>query len=278
MVDTHCHLNFKAFEEDLDEVIESAFEKGVTKIINVGAMLDSSKKAVELAEKYDSPAGELFATVGIHPHHADKVPCHPELDSGSLDIFWREFEKLAKHPKVVAIGECGMDYFSYKSNDVTNPKLQKELFIKQIQIANKLKLPLQIHNRQAGKDVIQVLSEHKSLLLNKPGVFHCFSGDIELLKRALDLGFFIGFDGNITYKGIAKGETISLSELAKYTPTDRILIETDAPYLTPIPYRGEKNKPEYAIITAQFIAKLKGLEFEELEAQTDKNAKEIFNF
>ncbi|KKQ29657.1 MAG: Hydrolase, TatD family [Candidatus Levybacteria bacterium GW2011_GWA1_37_16] len=136
MIDVHCHLNFHSFEKDYDQVIKSAFEAGVTKIINVGTKIDSSQLAVELAQKYDN----LYAIVGVHPHHADK----PE--QGWLE----ELEKLAKKPKVVGIGEIGMDYFSYKSNDIVDPKLQKEVFIKQIELSHKLKLPLQIHNRQAG--------------------------------------------------------------------------------------------------------------------------------
>lgn len=289
MVDTHCHLNFKAFEEDVDSVIKSAFETGVTKIINVGTKLDSSQKAIELAEKYNG----LYATAGIHPHHADKISfCHPERSEGSPynsagdssvasllqnDTFWKEFEKLARHPKVVAIGECGMDFYKYETNGITDPKLQEELFIKQIELASKLKLPLQIHNRQAGKEIINILTRHKSYLLDLPGVFHCFAGDMDFLKKVLDLGFYIGFDGNITYKGIAKGEITSLKDLVKATPLDRILTETDSPYLTPIPFRGARNMPEYVIIVGRAIAEIKNIKFEEVEEQTMKNAEKIFN-
>jgi len=283
MTDAHCHLNFKAFEEDVESVIKNAFEAGVTKIINVGTKLDSSQKAIELAQKYEG----LYATVGIHPHHIDKIPlCHSELVSESKDSiallqndnFWEEFENLAKHPKVVAIGECGMDFYKYETNGITDPKLQEELFIKQIEIANKLKLPLQIHNRQAGKEIIDILARHKSHLLNLPGVFHCFAGDMDFLKKVLDLGFYVGFDGNITYKGIAKGETTSLKDLVKATPLDRILTETDSPYLTPAPFRGARNMPEYVIIVGKAIAGIKGVSFEEIREKTIENATKIFNF
>lgn len=262
MIDAHCHLNFHAFEKDIDVVIKNAFNAGVKKIINVGTSLDSSKRTIELARNYDN----LYATVAIHPHHVDK-----------LGKDWVEkLEELAKDQKVVAIGETGIDYYSYQSNGITDPKLQKETFIKHLEIAYKLKLPLQIHNRQAGKDIIDILKNHKSYLLNPPGMFHCFSGDKELLKEVLDLGFYVGFDGNITYKGIAKGETTSLKELVELTPIDRIITETDSPFLTPVPYRGQRNEPSYVIIVGQFIAEIKDIPFEKAKEQTTKNAIDLF--
>ncbi len=261
MVDAHCHLNFHAYKHDIEEVIKRA-KKNKIEIINVGTTLSSSITAIDLAEKHP----ELYATVGIHPHHADK-----------LETSWEdEFEKLASHPKVVAVGETGIDYFHYESNGVTEQNLQKELFTKQINIAHKLNLPLMIHNRQAGKDILEVLTENKSLLKNPPGLFHCFSGDIEFLKKVLDFGFYVGFDGNITYPGIAKGETISLSDLVKYAPIDRIITETDSPFLTPIPHRGSRNEPSYVILVAEFIAKIKGLAREEVIEKTTSNAHTVF--
>lgn len=263
MIDVHCHLNFHSFEKDYDQVIKQAFEAGVTKIINVGTKIDSSEKAVELAQKYDN----LYSIIGVHPHHADK-----------LEKDWiQELQALAKKPKVIGIGEIGLDYFSYKSNDIVDPKLQKEVFIKQIELAYKLKLPLQIHNRQAGKDILDILIQNKSLILNPPGMFHCFAGSLEILKQVLDLGFYVGFDGNITYNGLAPGEDTDLKTLVKYTPLDRIVVETDSPFLTPIPHRGSRNIPSYAIINAQFIAKIKEVSFETIETQTTQNAIKIFN-
>lgn len=262
MIDTHCHLNFHAYKKDADEVIRKTFEAGVTKIINIGTKLDSSQSAIKLAEKYEN----LYATVGIHPHHADK-----------LEENWEgKLEKLAKNKKVVAIGECGMDFYRYESNNIVDPKLQEEILIKQIELAFKLKLPLQIHNRHAGKEIMDILVKKKSYLLNPPGVFHCFSGDIDFLKKVLNLDFYIGFDGNITYKGLAKGETTSLSDLVKYTPIDRILTETDSPFLTPFPYRGERNTPEYVIIVGKAIAKIKAISFDEVDQITTKNANKLF--
>ena len=263
MIDVHCHLNFHSFEKDYDEVIKQAFEAGVTKIINVGTKIDSSQKAVELAQKYES----LYAIIGMHPHHADKTEKNWE----------NKLEHLAKNAKVVGIGEIGMDYFSYKSNDIVDPKLQKEVFVKQIELAHKLKLPLQIHNRQAGKDIIDILINHKSLILNPPGMFHCFAGSLEILKSALQMGFYIGFDGNITYSGIAPGEDTDLKDLVKYTPLDSIVTETDSPFLTPVPHRGSRNVPSYVIITGKFIAKIKGVSFEQIEAKTTANAIKLFN-
>ncbi len=262
MIDAHCHLNFKAFENDLDEVITRAAKKGVNKIINVGASLESSKVAVDLAKKYPN----LYASVGIHPHHADKLSKNWE----------EELEKLAKEKKVVAIGETGMDYYPYESNGIADPGLQKNLFIKEIELSYKLKLPLQIHNRRAGKDIGDLLMEHRSRLINPPGLFHCFSGDIDFLKQVLNLGFFIGFDGNISYKGLAKGETTSLIELVKYAPLDRIITETDAPYLTPMPHRGSRNEPSYVIIVAEFIAKIKKEKVEKVIEKTTRNSHTLF--
>ena len=263
MIDVHCHLNFHSFEKDCDEVIKRSFEKGVKKIINVGTKLDSSKKALELAKNYEN----LYAIVGVHPHHADKL----EQD---WDI---ELEKMAREPKVVAIGETGIDYFRYKSNDIADPKLQKDVFEKQIELSLKLKLPLQIHNRHAGKEIIEILNFYKSDLLDPPGMFHCMSGDIDFLKKALDLGFYIGFDGNITYEGLAPGEDTSLVDLVKATPIDRILAETDSPFLTPVPHRGGRNEPSYVIIVGQFLAKIKGVSDELIAQQTTENAHNLFN-
>lgn len=265
MIDVHSHLQFEAFEKDYDDVIKRAFDSGITKIINVGTRLESSIKAVEFANKYDN----LYAIIGVHPHHSDKH----DLESDWLT----QLEKLAENKKVLAIGEIGLDYYSYKSNGIVDPAVQKKCFIQQIKLAHKLKLPLQIHNRHAGEDILQILIEHKDLLLPTPGMFHCFAGSKEILKKTLELGFYIGFDGNITYKGLAPGETVSLSELAKLTPIDRILIETDSPYLTPNPYRGTRNEPKHAIITGEFIAKLKNISHEDFVEQIDKNVYTVFS-
>ncbi len=262
MIDVHCHLQFQAFSEDYDAIAKRAFAAGIQKIINVGTRLDSSQKAIEFAQKYP----EMYAIVGIHPHHADKI----EPD-------WEEkLTGLAKQEKVLAIGEIGMDYYAYASNGIVDPKLQRTLFEKQIEIASKTGLPLQIHNRQAGEDVIEILTYYKESLLPVPGMFHCFAGSMEVLKAALNLGFFIGFDGNVTYSGIAKGEKTALPDLAAYVPLDRMVVETDAPFLTPIPHRGTRNEPAYAIITAQFLATHKQVPYATFVEQVVRNVYTVF--
>lgn len=263
MVDSHCHLNFHKFSDDLDEVVQRASVAGVTKIVNVGTQISSSIEAIDISERFDS----CLAVVGVHPHHADKA------EKGWED----ELEKLTSHNKVIAIGECGLDYFSYQSNGIVDPELQKDIFEKQIEIAYKTKLPLVIHNRLAGKDIIEILKYHRTSLLNIPGMFHCMSGDLDLLKNVLDLGFYVGYDGNITYPKLAPGESVHLTDLVRATPLDRLLIETDSPYLTPIPYRGKRNEPKNAIIIGEFIAKIKGVSFEKVEEITDQNFLTVFS-
>ncbi|HEX8965366.1 MAG TPA: TatD family hydrolase [Patescibacteria group bacterium] len=265
MIDVHCHLNFHAYEKDVEDVIQQALSEGVSNIINVGTKLDSSQKAVELAQKHK----HLYAIVGVHPHHADK---HDLSSSWESDL-----EKLAKELKVVAIGEIGMDYYEYQSNGIVDPLLQKQIFEAQIALAHRVNLPIQIHNRHAGKDVIEILKHHKNILKrDNPGMFHCFAADMQVLKEALDLGFSIGFDGNITYPGLAPKETVRLEELAKATPLDRIVTETDSPFLTPIPFRGTRNMPSHVIIVGKFLAKLKGVSFDEINEITTNNAKKLF--
>lgn len=265
MIDVHCHLNFHAFAKDYKECIARAFENGVTKIINVGTKIDSSEKAVLLAQEYD----ELYAIVGVHPHHADKH----DVDSDWL----QQLNDLASKPKVVAIGEIGLDYYRYQSNGIVNPAMQKQFFEAQLDLAHKHNLPIQIHNRHAGEDILDILEHHKNILKSDyPGMFHCFAGSQEILKRALNLGFMIGFDGNSTYPGLAPGETTALPELAKITPLDRIVTETDSPFLTPVPHRGKRNEPAYVIIIGEFLARIKGVSFDEFDRQTEHNTKQLF--
>jgi TatD DNase family protein len=263
MIDVHCHLNLKGYEEDLEEVIKRAFDKGVTKIINTGTSLSSSRVAVELAQKYEN----LYAIIGVHPHHADKVE----------DGWTKELEEIAKNKKVVGVGEIGLDYYSYSSNGIVDPQKQAEVFEAQIKLAHELNLPLQIHNRHAGEDVVKILIKNKELLLKTPGMFHCFASTREVLAKILEMGFYIGFDGNLTYAGIAKGESVELSTLCELTPLERIVTETDAPFLTPEPYRGGRNEPSYVIITGRKIAEIKAVSFEDLNKITSQNASNIFN-
>lgn len=265
MIDVHCHMPFHAFKKDADEVIKRAFENGLGIIINTGTSLESSESAIEFAEKYE----KLFAIVGIHPHHADKLS----------DGWDEKLIKIAKSSKkVLAIGEIGLDYYSYASNGIVEPSLQKEVFLRQVEIAHELGLPLQIHNRQAGNDILEILNKHKDKLQKNPGMFHCMSGNVEFLNNVLNLGFYVGFDGNITYEGIAKGEDTPLPDLVKNSPIERIVTETDAPFLAPIPHRGSRNEPSHVIIVAREIAKIKGLDASAVEQQTTQNAKDLFKF
>lgn len=262
MIDIHCHLNFPQFEKDIDEVIKRATDAGVEKIVNVGTSIKESEKVIGLSEKYDN----LYAIVGVHPHDADK------LEEGWIE----KLENLAKKTKVIGIGEIGLDYFQHKVGNV-NHEIQKDVFKKQIELSIKLKLPLQIHSRKAGNDVIKILKQYKGYFLETPGMFHCMAGDLDYLKNVLDLGFYVGFDGNITYEGLAPGEDTLLSALIEETPIGRIVVETDAPFLSPIPHRGGRNEPSYVIITANSIAKIKGTSFDEVNKNTTQNSKKIFS-
>src|SRR3990167_7636747 len=191
MVDVHCHLNLHSFDQDYDEVANRAFEAGVKVIVNTGTSIPSSRRAIELANTYE----KMYAIVGVHPHHADKADREFE---GELQTDWfDQLKKLATQPKVIGIGEIGLDYYVYKSNGIVDPKIQEETFRQQIELAIELGLPFQIHNRHAGEDVIAILKDYKHKFCDPPGMFHCFAGTPEVLKDALDLGFYIGFDGNM---------------------------------------------------------------------------------
>lgn len=290
MIDAHCHMQFHKFEGDYDSVIKEAIAKGVTKIVNTGTSIESSKKAVELAQEYEN----LFAIVGIHPHHADKMTNgHPEQSEGSHELSekrdssvapqndnadWLEqLEKIAtSSEKVIGIGEIGMDYWNYRTNGIVLKDLQEDAFRKQIELSIHLKLPLQIHTRLAWDDTLNILSDYKNNFQNPPGMFHCFSGSIEFTKKVLDLGFYVGFDGNITYVGVPPGESTALIDLVKYVPENKILTETDSPFLSPVPFRGQRNTPSNIPLILDFIANTKGISYNTLEAQIERNFSEVF--
>lgn len=270
MIDAHCHMQFHKFEDDYDAVIKKAFSDGLTHLVNTGTSIDSSKKAVEFAKRYNN----TYAIVGIHPHHADKSD---EKYEGLMPDDWLlQLENLAQEPKVIGIGECGMDYWNYRTNGIVPKDLQENAFRKQIELSIKLGLPLQIHTRLAWNDTLAILSDYKDNLLDVPGMFHCFSGSVDFTKKVLDMGFYVGFDGNITYKGIPPGEDTALIDLVKYVPVDRMLTETDSPFLTPIPKRGERNTPSNISIILEFIAKEKGISYNTLEAQIEANFRAVF--
>jgi len=265
MIDTHAHLNFQAFKDDFEAVLKRAQDEGVEKIINVGADLNSSQKALEIAQKYDN----CYASVGIHPHHVE------EQEKG-----WEgKLKKLAQKSKVVAIGETGLDYHLYRDSGIANPKIQKEFFGKQLNLARELNLPVILHcrstfteatvDKDAHDDILGILRA-ESCKLN--AVFHCFSGDQEFLEEVLEMGFYVGFDGNLTFKN-AK----NLQAVAKIAPLDKILLETDSPFLSPEPLRGLRNEPGNVKIIAEFLAQLKGISFEQICQITTQNAKKLFN-
>ena len=250
-IDTHVHLNADQYEEDVDEVITRAVDAGVTKMIVVGFDRKTINKAMELTERYSF----IYAVVGWHP--VDAIDCTEE------DLKW--IEGLAEHPKVVGIGETGLDYHWDKS-----PKdIQQELFRKQIQLAKKVNLPIIIHNRDATADVVRILKEEEAK--ETGGIMHCFGGSVETAKECIDMNFLISLGGPVTFKNAKTPK-----EVATEIPLSKLLIETDAPYLAPHPYRGKRNEPVYVTLVAEEIAKLKGLSIEEVALATTENAQSLF--
>jgi len=251
LIDTHAHLNAIQYQEDLEEVIERAQSEGVEIIVVVGFDRETITRAIELADTYEF----IYATVGWHPVDA--------IDMTDEDLKW--IEELCSHPKVVALGEMGLDYYWDKS-----PKeIQKEVFRKQIALAKKVKLPIIIHNREATADIIEILEEEKASEVG--GIMHCFTGSVEVAKQCMDMNFYISFGGPVTFKNAKKPK-----EVATEIPLDRLLIETDCPYLTPHPFRGKRNEPSYVKYVAEQIAELKGVTFEEIAQITSDNAKRFF--
>lgn len=248
--DSHAHYNDEKFKEDRDELIKKIYNEGITKIINAGYSLESSKQAIEIAQNYNF----VNATVGISPNDIS--------DYKKEDL--KAIEKLAKNKKVVAIGEIGLDYYWNKENK----KLQKEVFISQIEMANKLNLPIVIHTREAIYDTLEILKNNNC---NKKGIFHCCPLNIDLVREGLKLGFYISFAGPTTFKNSKNAE-----EIIKMVPLDKMLIETDSPYLSPEPLRGKRNDSRNVKYIAQKIAEVKGLTLEEIAKATYSNAKRIF--
>lgn len=251
-IDTHVHLNADQYEEDVEAVIERAREAGVEKMVVIGFDRKTIKKAMELAERHPF----IYVVIGWHPVDA--------IDCTEADLVW--IESLAAHPKVVGIGETGLDYHWDKS-----PKdIQQQLFRKQIRLAQKLNLPIVIHNREATADVIRILQEEKAEKTG--GIMHCFGGSVETAKICIDMNFMISLGGPVTFKN-AKAP----KEVAKAIPLEYLLIETDAPYLAPHPYRGKRNEPAYVTLVAEEIANLKGLPVEQIAEMTTANALKVFN-
>jgi len=257
IVDTHAHLNMSVFDKDRLDVIARARDAHVNKIINVGTNLESSKKAIALAEKYP----EILATVGFHPHDSAKV--------GKAHI--AELTKIANHPKVVAIGEIGLDYYrnySPREEQVQTLRLQLDL-------ATQLSLPVIIHCRQAEREVLKQLrdwiSSNKSPQNQYPGVIHCFDGGKDTLKQYLDMGFYISLGAYIGYP------TSQMHDVILDIPDDRLVVETDCPFLPPQHYRGQRNEPAYVSFTVEALTKIKNESYEQVAKKTTNNAHRLFH-
>jgi TatD DNase family protein len=252
MIDSHCHLDFPHFDEDRDEVVARAVGAGVTAVINPGTDLESSRRAVTLTERYDN----VYAAVGIHPHNAST------FRSQTLS----ELRQLAAHPKVVAIGEIGLDYY----RNLSPRAQQRAAFESQLTLAADLDLPVIIHQRESGTDVLAALRSWAEG--GHPGcVLHAFSGDQEMADEAVSLDFFIGVGGPLTFKNARR-----LPEIVPTLPPSCLMVETDAPYLAPHPFRGKRNEPAHVVLVAQRLAQLRNLSLNELSRQVTENTVRLF--
>jgi TatD DNase family protein len=255
-VDSHCHIDGREYDNDREEVIERAREAGVTTMLNVGTGDPHSgafERAVALAEKYES----IYCAIGVHPHEAKLFDAAAEQ---------RLIDLAKQSARVVAWGEIGLDYhYDHSPRDV-----QREIFRRQLQIARDLDLPVVIHSREADHDTISILRERLSGY-TRAGVMHCFGGSLQMAEDAIDLGFYISFAGNLTFK-----KADDLRTIARELPLDRLLVETDCPYLTPVPFRGKRNEPARVVETARCLATLKGIELEEVGALTTTNFARLF--
>jgi TatD DNase family protein len=257
LTDTHCHLDFYDFDDDRMFVLARAWNSGLERILIPGIDLQSSSSAIEIAEVEP----KVFASVGVHPNSANK------WESRTIGFL----DEMTSHPKVVAIGEIGLDYY----RDWASPNLQKRIFIDQLNLAQHVNLPVIIHTRNANledrsciSDTLEILSNH-----NCVGVLHSFSGNITEAERAIGLGFFIGITGPVTYKN-----AIELHKVVACVPLESLLIETDSPFLTPIPHRGKRNEPAYVQYVAEEISKIHNKSLNEVARITAENAKKLFKW
>ncbi len=251
LIDTHAHLDMQDFDKDRAIVLERAVEGGLTHIITVGIDLDSSLRALELARKYEI----VYVSVGYHPHNADVC------DPGDLD----KLAEITSEAQVVAWGEIGLDFY----RGYSSPDKQLKIFQRQLEIADALRLPVIIHDREAHSDILAILK--KMGKGERKGVIHCFSGDIDLAMALIELGYYISIPGTVTYK-----KASHVIEVASSIPLEFLLVETDAPFLAPVPKRGKRNEPLFVTFTAQEIARLRNIDFEEIATITSDNAKALF--
>lgn len=251
LVDTHAHLDDLKYENDLDEVVTRAGQYGVTRIISMGDTMAASLNAVKIAEKYEG----VFAGAGVHPQEA-------------LTLMDGDYDRLAQLmtlPKVKVLGEIGLDYY-YEN---ASREKQQEIFIRQLDVARQMHMPVSIHDRDAHGDTMAILKKEGKGLT---GSIHCFSGSWEMAKELLKMGWFLGVDGPLTFKNAAK-----LPEIIAKIPLDRLLLETDSPYLAPVPKRGRRNEPAYVKYIAEKVAEIRNISFEEVAKQTTFNAINLFN-
>ncbi|MGP0565093.1 MULTISPECIES: YchF/TatD family DNA exonuclease [unclassified Nitrospina] len=254
IIDTHAHMDMTDFDADRDEMIQRAVESGVKYIVNIGCDIPSSKRSVELTEEHDF----IYAAVGIHPHDVK------DIDEDT----YLELKELLQHPRVIAVGETGLDYFkNYSPHD-----LQREHFRKHIELAREHRKPLVIHTRDAKEDTIAILSEYYPDDPNaRSGIFHCFTGDQELAEAALAMGFYISFSGVVTFKNAEE-----LRAVARTIPADRLFVETDCPYMAPVPMRGKRNEPAFVNHTADFLAELRGTSVQDLHRTVELNFFDLY--
>ncbi len=252
IIDSHAHLDMSDFREDRAQVLERAREGGISHIISVGIDLSSSLAALELSREYDF----VFSSIGYHPHHADDMG--PEEE--------KALSRMALDPEVVAWGEIGLDFFHRHSS----PQKQMEVFKKQIELASDAGLPIIIHDRDAHREVLDILKATGNKEFR--GVIHCFSGDYALAMTFIEMGFYLSIPGTVTYKGARQ-----VKDVAAKIPLERMLAETDAPFLTPVPFRGKRNESAFVIHTVREIARLRRVSIEEVAIQTSKNTRKLFN-
>ena len=254
IIDTHAHIDMDAFDDDRSEVIQRAKDNGVDYVLNVGCDIESSLRSMELAEHYDF----IYGTAGIHPHDVKKID----------DQTYDQLKQLLTHPKMIALGEIGLDFHK----NYSPPDQQKEHFRKQVELSRELKKPIIVHCRDANENADAILSDYFPKDPSaRSGIFHCFSGNQELADRALEMGFYISFSGSVTFK-----KSDELRAIAKTIPADRLFVETDCPFLAPVPKRGKRNEPSYVMHTAQLIADVRGLDIKDIQRTTTLNFFELF--
>ncbi len=253
LIDTHCHLTMPQYDTDRTDVINRARDTGISHIITIGTDIEDSRRAIALAQEYEF----IYAAIGIHPHDAKDF-----IDSENISA---ALKGLASNKKVVALGETGLDYHYMHSP----AKIQQEHFRLEIRLAKSLGLPVIVHSRDAKDDTLQILKEENAGTAG--GVLHCFSGDIGMAEKAMEMGLYVSFSGVITFKNAR-----NILDIVKAVPLNRILIETDAPFLTPVPHRGKRNEPAFVKLVSEKVAEIKDISLEDLEMELISNASRLF--